>query len=987
MKTPPIPQNETERLLALRSLGILDTDPEEDFDNITRMAARLCGVPDSLVSLVDADRQWFKSKIKLEACETSRDISFCGHAINVPQDEVFVVPDARKDVRFSDNPLVEGKDGIGFYAGAPITDENGFAVGTLCVIDTQPRELTEEQLLGLKTLARNASGLMQLRKKNRDLLFLKEYTLRSLTHASPYLLIIDRSGQILEMGDNFSLSVPEIKVHAPFNSFFTWEKLNPEEVFQPNFKGNKLFYFDARLHRQRYKCSIRLFSPNSFVVFANPVVNELFPLANYRVNLSHFPAQDYFSEFLFIQDSAIRGLREVLELNEKISAKNRELEKAKSALELSKSELEVRVEERTREVTHMAFFPQQNPNPVVELNFEEQLITYFNPAAYAFFKGIDSMEYTAFVGLIGMKQEEIHERIPGKIRFEYGSNFMEGNMFFLPQNPIVRLYFHDLTEIRNAEREAEKSRLDFIRQQDVLIEIRSLPASLDFSEKLRLISRRASSILGSQRSSIWFYTDESKTAIRTDAVFLKESVSFSEGITLAKEQFPGYFEALISQQEIVASDAVNNSSTCEFAEVYLKPLGICSMLDVPIRRQNEVFGVLCSEYTGTDLHTWTEAEIAFANSIADAISLAFETEQLKISQKNLEEKSHSLEEAMRRLIEVQGDMIRQEKLATLGLLIAGIAHEINTPLGAIKASNQTVNDTLSHEIFSSLSEMKQEDFRLALDLFQLYRPKNEALSTREERAKLKELEAELLQAFPDMQQVPRYARIILEMGYEDIDPLLLPYLALKEKKEIFNFTLSLVRMNKSVGTISIAVDKAARVVKALNNFSHGNLEQVSIDFSLQENVESVITILWNKIKTGASVKVEIGEGVSLHGNQEELSQVWTNLINNALQASHNKCNIRITHHVTGNWHHIRFSNDGPPIPAEVLPRIFDAFFTTKKQGEGTGLGLNISKQIIEKHGGQIRVESGPGETSFDVLLPVKKINQQNDDGETSNTNR
>ena len=284
-----------------------------------------------------------------------------------------------------------------------------------------------------------------------------------------------------------------------------------------------------------------------------------------------------------------------------------------------------------------------------------------------------------------------------------------------------------------------------------------------------------------------------------------------------------------------------------------------------------------------------------------------------------------------------------------------------------------MKDTLLHEIFSSLVAMSQDDFRMALQLFRLYRPRTEQLSTREERSKLRELEDELNIRYPELQQASRYARIVLEMGYSEIDTVLSPYFEMKDKKDIFNFTLSLVRMNKSVGTIEIAVDKAARVVKALNNFSHGNLDQEMVDFILRDSLESVITILWNKIKGGASVKIEVEADVSLHGNQEELAQVWTNLINNALQASNNKCNIRIRHWLVGKWHHIRFSNDGPPIPEEVLPRIFDAFFTTKKQGEGTGLGLNISWQIIEKHGGQIKVESGSGETVFEVILPLNMI--------------
>ena len=971
MTSPSIPQNEKERLGALHALGILDTAPEDDLDGITRLAASICGVPESLISLVDANRQWFKSKILMQACETSRDISFCGHAINNEEDEVFVVEDAHKDPRFSDNPLVTAKDGIGFYAGAPIRDENGFALGTLCVIDFKPHNLSETQLQGLRTLAKNASGLLQMRNKNKQLLDMKEYMMTTLTHSIPYLIILDRSGQILQIGDNFSISIPEIQVSHYFSDHFTWEKLEIEEVFKPNFKGNQIFYFEAILHRQRYKCSIRLFTPDSCAVFANPVVNEIFPLANYRVNLSHFPAEDYFSEYLFIQDSAIRGLREVLELNEKMSSKNRELQKTKSELEVAKSILEDRVEERTKQVKHMSYFPQQNPNPVVEIDYSKGVISYFNPATTKFFSGIESLLLEDFVKIVGIQVEDFLLQKSKKLQFKVNDFYMEGSLFFLPEEPLLRIYFHDITEIRLAEEEAEKSRMEFIRQQDVLIEIRSLPASLDFQEKLRLISRRASSVLGSQRSSIWFFRDEEKSEIRTEGVFIKETVSFSEPISLHNDDFPAYFHALLNEPEIAASDAENHPATKEFSENYLKPLGICSMLNVPIRRLNDVFGMLCSEYTGSVLHSWTEGEIAFANSMADAISLAYETELLKNSKADLQEKSKSLEDALEKLISVQGDMIRQEKLATLGLLIAGIAHEVNTPLGAIKASNEIVKETLVQDVLSALVQMRQDDFKLSLDLFHHYKTRTSQLSTREERQQTKQIEEELGRRFPDLPQAGRLARIILELGYDKIEDILLPFLSHSERKDVFNFAVSLVRMKKSVGTIAIAVDKAARVVKALNNFSHGNLEKVSADFNLHESVESVITILWNKIKLGARVNLEIDPSVVLHGNQEELSQVWTNLINNALQASNNKCTIKITQQKTGNWHRISFSNDGPPIPKEALPKIFDAFFTTKKQGEGTGLGLNISKQIIEKHGGKISVDSRSGETVFDILLPAK----------------
>lgn len=151
MKTPDVPQDDQARLATLRAIRILDTPPEERFDRLTRMAKRLFGVPIALVSLVDENRQWFKSCVGLGASETSRDISFCGHAIL--GDEVFIIPNAMEDERFADNPLVLNDPKIRFYAGCPLRAPNGDKLGTLCIIDQRPRDLGKDDIEALKDLA------------------------------------------------------------------------------------------------------------------------------------------------------------------------------------------------------------------------------------------------------------------------------------------------------------------------------------------------------------------------------------------------------------------------------------------------------------------------------------------------------------------------------------------------------------------------------------------------------------------------------------------------------------------------------------------------------------------------------------------------------------------------------------------------------------------------------------------------------------------
>ena len=204
----PLPCNENDRLSALRQYKILDTDPEKSFDDLTFIASFICQTPIALVSIVDEDRQWFKSRVGLDVSETSRDVSFCAHTILAHK--LMVVADTMQDVRFLDNPLVIDDPKIRFYAGAPFYTPEGHPLGTLCVIARTPKTLSEEQQQTLQALSRQVSTQLEFR---RNLMELKE-TLNTITLLGRILPICAACKKIRDKHDNWYVLESYLKKHT-----------------------------------------------------------------------------------------------------------------------------------------------------------------------------------------------------------------------------------------------------------------------------------------------------------------------------------------------------------------------------------------------------------------------------------------------------------------------------------------------------------------------------------------------------------------------------------------------------------------------------------------------------------------------------------------------------------------------------------------------------------------------------------------------------
>jgi signal transduction histidine kinase len=344
----------------------------------------------------------------------------------------------------------------------------------------------------------------------------------------------------------------------------------------------------------------------------------------------------------------------------------------------------------------------------------------------------------------------------------------------------------------------------------------------------------------------------------------------------------------------------------------------------------------------------------------------------------LENAKGEIERALRDLTTTQSLLINAEKMASLGMLVAGIAHEVNSPAAAVQGLVDALQDTvkrLGHgasDLF--VANLPPGSLRKYFELVDGLLPEmtTAALSsTLEARQRTKRLKA-MLAGNPDADVAAAMLAELGDLG-ERIAPELPAIAGGSSLAPLASYLREIGFLARAAGTIRTAIGAIRRIVGALKRYSR--LDEAPLErVDLHAGIEDTLVILSHQLKygeTGVNVKRSYGKLPPITAYVGELNQVWTNLIHNAVQAMGNRGELLIETKVEGEHVQVAIQDTGPGIPAEVLPRIFEPFFTTKPKGEGTGLGLSICARIIEKHGGKMSVESQPGRTRFTIDLPVK----------------
>lgn len=479
-------------------------------------------------------------------------------------------------------------------------------------------------------------------------------------------------------------------------------------------------------------------------------------------------------------------------------------------------------------------------------------------------------------------------------------------------------------------------------QNQVLMELAKNKAlhQGNLQESLQTITEATAQTLKIERVSVWL-SDSNQTQLQCLDLFELSTNQHSEDLKLLAVDCPAYFQALAADELIVAEDAHTDSRTYEFSSSYLKPLGIASMMDAPIRMSGHTVGVLCHEHMGQK-RQWTSEEENFARSCADLVSLVLEANQRQRTQEDLREsevrerqKAQQLANTLSELKDAQAQLIQAAKMSALGQMVAGVAHEINNPVNFISGNLTYVHDY----------------FRDMIRLIEGYQ-----------------------QSYPN--PTPEICQILSEIEFDFL---------VKDWQKLMH-------------SMQVGSDRLQQIVQSLRSFSRRHDDELK-PTDIHQGIDNSLMILQHRLQANQNrpeIKLvkEYGQLPLVPCYSSLLNQVFVNLLANAIEALSEAATetenplkepqilirtqispaqpLSKNKQATTDFAVIEIKDNGPGIEEEVLEKIFFPFFTTKPVGKGTGLGLSISYQIVvEKHNGQLCCNSALGEgTSFIIEIPI-----------------
>ena len=727
---------------------------------------------------------------------------------------------------------------------------------------------------------------------------------------APLSIFVDSKFDITSASSGMIKAVDNLKSGVDFSEIF--------QVIRPKGKGGLQNLEDSKYFVQieelatgrQFKCTkLNATSGGCFMLICNPIINAENGPSAYNLGVGDFPVHDVMAEYVFLLKANKMGMTEANEM----------LEKQTSLLKKMAASKE----------------------------FYEKILNKI-PIDIAVF---DKAHKYMFVNEAAIKNKERRDFIIGKDDFDYAKHFN------IP--------------IEEAKRRREM--FDFIK--DTGLEKEWVQEITSKKGEKKSILRRMSPILNERdemEMAIGYGLDVTKQIeqdkqIESISRFPKENPhpvirsSINGEISFANE----------AAKETILENALGSDE--KIPPQYIELIEEANESDSPLEKviviNEKVFSTVIVKVPNRDYFNIYSVDITKSKNIIEKRETELEQARQTLTQLN-ERLESRYEEVSENLTLAQKKLIEGEKLAILGRLSAGVAHEMNTPLGAIYASSENLTGLLSSLFKTKLKEADHETILRAFNLSEKFSKKGTLVSSREERQQVRELSTFIENSEIIGNHGLKYARELVECGIttDDADSLEIIFNLPDYENQIY-LLLTILKVRRSLSTIIFASQKAASVVKALKSYVHESDDKTGAVFNIKESILRTLILFNNQTKHKIDIHLDLDDNSSILGNESEVSKIWSNLIANSIYAIGNeKGNIWIEVKEIKNKLSITFSNDGQTIPEAVRLNIFEPFYTTKPIGEGSGMGLSMVRNVIGNLGGTI--ELLPQEkTTFLIQIP------------------
>ena len=727
---------------------------------------------------------------------------------------------------------------------------------------------------------------------------------------APLSIFVDSKFDITSASSGMIKAVDNLKSGVDFSEIF--------QVIRPKGKGGLQNLEDSKYFVQieelatgrQFKCTkLNATSGGCFMLICNPIINAENGPSAYNLGVGDFPVHDVMAEYVFLLKANKMGMTEANEM----------LEKQTSLLKKMAASKE----------------------------FYEKILNKI-PIDIAVF---DKAHKYMFVNEAAIKNKERRDFIIGKDDFDYAKHFN--------------------TPLEEAKRRREM--FDFIK--DTGLEKEWVQEITSKKGEKKSILRRMSPILNERdemEMAIGYGLDVTKQIeqdkqIESISRFPKENPhpvirsSINGEISFANE----------AAKETILENALGSDE--KIPPQYIELIEEANESDSPLEKviviNEKVFSTVIVKVPNRDYFNIYSVDITKSKNIIEKRETELEQARQTLTQLN-ERLESRYEEVSENLTLAQKKLIEGEKLAILGRLSAGVAHEMNTPLGAIYASSENLTGLLSSLFKTKLKEADHETILRAFNLSEKFSKKGTLVSSREERQQVRELSTFIENSEIIGNHGLKYARELVECGIttDDADSLEIIFNLPDYENQIY-LLLTILKVRRSLSTIIFASQKAASVVKALKSYVHESDDKTGAVFNIKESILRTLILFNNQTKHKIDIHLDLDDNSSILGNESEVSKIWSNLIANSIYAIGNeKGNIWIEVKEIKNKLSITFSNDGATIPEAVRLNIFEPFYTTKPIGEGSGMGLSMVRNVISSLGGTI--ELLPQEkTTFLIQIP------------------